>query len=106
MDPTLDFEAQLDADIERRRLERQAARHADYIAKHPYPHFARALLDIAPTSPELGDALGLTQRSAYNYLRGVRLPPIEVVKRFPVLDAALSADFAERAAAQSSTGVV
>jgi predicted transcriptional regulator len=67
------------------------------LERHPYPHFVRALLAFGTTSVDIARALGVTQSSAHSYLRGKALPRIEVVKRHPTLDAALTIDLAPQA---------
>ena len=61
---------------------------------HPYPHFFTALLAFGKSSPEIARALGGSQRSAAVYLSGEGLPRVEVVKRHPTIDAALTLDLA------------
>jgi hypothetical protein len=60
--------------------------------QHPYPHFAEALKVYGDNSPAIARALGVSQRSAHNYLTGSALPRVQVVKRFPLLDHALTLD--------------
>lgn len=57
-----------------------------------YPNFRDALLKLAPTNRERAALLGVSERSVIYYLQGVSLPPVEKVKRFPVLDDALTLD--------------
>lgn len=64
---------------------------------HPYPHFAAELLKIGD-SIAVARALGVSQRSAYDYLRGAGLPKVAVVKSHPALDEALTLDFAKKPA--------
>ena len=64
---------------------------------HPYPNFAKALAAYGSTSPEIARALGVSQRSALEYMRGRSLPRVEVVKRHPRLDAALTLDLGPNA---------
>ena len=61
---------------------------------HPHPHFAEALRAFGESSPEVARALGVSQRSAYNYIAGLALPHVKVVKRHPTIDAALTLDLA------------
>lgn len=63
---------------------------------HPYPHFAEALREYGNDSVAIARALGVSQRSAYNFLQGQGLPKVVIVKSHPVLDAALTLDFAHR----------
>ncbi len=65
---------------------------------HPYPHFAEALLGFGASSPEIARALGVSQRSALNYMTGQALPRVEVVKRHPAIDHALTLDLSPRLA--------
>jgi DNA-binding XRE family transcriptional regulator len=65
------------------------------INPHPYPNFAQALRAYGETSVEIARALGVSQRSAYNYMTGKYLPTVQLVKRKPDLDEALTKDFAQ-----------
>lgn len=65
---------------------------------HPYPHFFEALRAFGNTSPEIARALGVSQRSAYCYMRGSALPNVKVVKRHPSIDLALTLDLTPQAA--------
>ena len=64
--------------------------------QHPYPHFAEALRAFGDTSPKIAKALGVSQRAAYDYMIGVSLPKVQIVKLHPELDQALTLDFAHR----------
>lgn len=57
-----------------------------------YPNFSNALRQLAKTNRERAEVLGVSERSVVNYLYGVRLPPVEIVKQFPALDEALTRD--------------
>ena len=59
---------------------------------HPYPNFASAVRNLAPTIGEIAAILGVSERSVANYLAGDALPHVLKVKKFPVLDRALSQD--------------
>lgn len=57
-----------------------------------YPHFVEALRKLEPTSTLRAQRLGVSRRSLFYYQRGDHLPPIEIIKREPTLDEALSRD--------------
>ena len=61
---------------------------------HPYPYFAAALRQYGDDPKTIGAALGVSSRSVSIYLAGQGLPRVEVVKRHPPLDVALTRDFA------------
>jgi hypothetical protein len=69
-----------------------AERSIPRMKQHPYPHFAEALRAYGDSSPAIARALGVSQRSALNYLTGSALPRVQIVKRFPLLDHALTLD--------------
>jgi hypothetical protein len=64
---------------------------------HPYPSFAAVLRDIGPAEA-IAQALAVSPRSARLYLAGQALPRVEVVKRNPAIDQALTQDFARQPA--------
>lgn len=66
------------------------------VTEHPYPLFAQALRKLAPTIPEIATILGVSPRSVDGYLAGRTLPHTKTVKQHPVIDLALSLDFAAR----------
>ena len=65
-------------------------------AEHPYPHFAYAVRALGRTIPVIAMTMGVSERSVKEYLRGTALPRVEVVKRIPALDTALTLDIAPR----------
>lgn len=65
---------------------------------HPYPHFAMAVRALGPTVPDIARVMGVSIRSVTSYLGGSALPRVEVVKRIPALDIALTLDLAPRTA--------
>jgi hypothetical protein len=69
---------------------------ADVMKDHPYPNFAAALLMLGTSSIEVARALGVSQRSAHSYMRGRALPRVEVVKRHPTIDKALTLDLSPK----------
>jgi hypothetical protein len=63
---------------------------------HPYPNFAQALRQFGADSVEIGKALGVSRRAALMYMNGQLLPKTAIVKSHPILDEALTLDFAAR----------
>lgn len=61
--------------------------------KHPYPHFLRALEQLAATDAQRADALGVSRGMVLRYRLGRALPSVDIVKKHPTLDDALTRDF-------------
>jgi len=61
---------------------------------HPYPEFATAVRNLAPTIEEIAAIMGVSPRSVAGYLSGTALPHTKIIKQLPAIDDALTRDFA------------
>lgn len=59
-----------------------------------YAQFAAAVSSLAPTRREIARMLGVSPRMVQYYVAGLKAPKPAVAKKYPHIDAALSADFA------------
>jgi len=60
--------------------------------QHPYPHFLSAIEQLAETDRERAAILGVSRRQVVSYRMGDALPRVEIVKRHPTIDDALTLD--------------
>lgn len=66
--------------------------------KYDCPNFRQAVRMAGDTNIERARIFGVSERAIRYYLAGDRLPPVELVKRFPALDVALTVDFCPKIA--------